>query len=89
MAVWQGAHGCCSRSRPGVLRLCHRNDILGKRLYRHELARGQTSWVETPHRLCAFAFLERPGHILAAFDKSAASPALSVLPDRAPPELNL
>ena len=28
-------------------------------------------------------------NILAAFDKSAASPALSVLPDRAPPELNL
>ncbi len=47
-------------------------DILGKRLYRHELARGQTSWVETPHRLCAFAFLERPGHILAAFDTGLA-----------------
>jgi sugar lactone lactonase YvrE len=47
-------------------------DILCKRLYRHELASGRTGWVETPHRLCAFAFLERTGRILAAFDTGLA-----------------
>ncbi len=47
-------------------------DIHAKRLYRHVLATGRTGWVETPHRLCAFAFLEPPGRILAAFDTGLA-----------------
>ena len=47
-------------------------DILQSRLYRHDLAAGRTWWGETPHRLCAFAFLPRPGRILAAFDTGLA-----------------